>query len=77
MPTLRILPLNQYQKRNWHVVRKHRTSNKTKLEYEIRWYRYELGIQSADEYSGVYWEKVDDGNNNPFDYTLLPRKKHN
>lgn len=49
----------------------------SKLDYEIRWYRYELGIQSADEYSGVYWEKVDDGNNNPFDYTLIPRKKHN
>lgn len=50
----------------------------TKLSnYEIRWYRYELGIPSADEYSGVYWERVDDGNNNPFDYTLIPRKKHN
>lgn len=49
----------------------------SKLNYEIRWYRYELGIPSADEYSGVYWERVDDDNNNPFDYTLLPRKKHN
>lgn len=49
----------------------------SKLNYEIRWYRYELGIPSADEYSGVYWERVDDDNNNPFDYTLFPRKKHN
>ena len=49
----------------------------SKLNYEIRWYRYELGIPSADEYSGVYWARVDDGNNNSFDYTLIPRKKHN
>lgn len=26
------------------------------LNYEIRWYRYELGHSSADEYSGVYWK---------------------
>jgi hypothetical protein len=26
------------------------------LDYEIRWYRYELGHSSADEYSGVYWK---------------------
>ena len=46
-------------------------------DYEIRWYRYELGAPSADQYSGVYWESVDDGNDNKFDYTLIPRKKHN
>lgn len=45
-------------------------------DYDIRWYRYELGSPSADEYSGVYWESVDDGNGNQFDYTLIPRKKH-
>lgn len=26
--------------------------------YEIRWYRYKLGNPSADEYSGVYWERT-------------------
>ena len=46
-------------------------------DYEIRWYRYELGAPSADQYSGVYWESVNDGNDNKFDYTLIPRKKHN
>ena len=45
-------------------------------DYDIRWYRYELGSPSADEYSGVYWESVDDGNGNQFDYTLIPRKRH-
>lgn len=24
--------------------------------YEVRWYRYQLGAASADEYSGVYWK---------------------
>lgn len=28
------------------------------LDYEIRWYRFELGRQSADEYSGAYWKKL-------------------
>lgn len=45
-------------------------------DYDIRWYRYELGAPSADEYSGVYWESVDDKNGNQFDYTLVPRKRH-
>lgn len=26
------------------------------LDYELRWYRYELGHPSADEYSDVYWK---------------------
>lgn len=28
------------------------------LEYEVRWYRYELGHSSADKYSGVYWKRL-------------------
>lgn len=28
------------------------------LKYEIRWYKYELGHASADEYSGVYWKQL-------------------
>lgn len=30
-------------------------TEKDDLDYEIRWYRYQLGAPSADEYSGVYW----------------------
>lgn len=29
-----------------------------KMDYEIRWYKYELGHASADEYSGVYWKNL-------------------
>lgn len=32
----------------------------SELDFEIRWYRYKLGAPSADEYSGVYWERVND-----------------
>lgn len=30
----------------------------TNLDFEIRWYRYNLGSPSADEYSGAYWERI-------------------
>lgn len=44
-------------------------SNKTALEYEIRWYRYKLGVPSADEYSGVYWQRLE---GKDFYFTLEP-----
>ena len=28
-------------------------------DIDIRWYRYKLGQPSADEYSGVYWERIE------------------
>jgi hypothetical protein len=28
------------------------------MDYEIRWYKYELGHASADAYSGVYWKDL-------------------
>ena len=34
------------------------TLSDTNLDYEVRWYRYELGHSSADEYSGVYWKDL-------------------
>jgi hypothetical protein len=27
------------------------------MDYEIRWYRYELGHKSVDGYAGVYWKE--------------------
>lgn len=46
------------------------TSNPT--GYEVRWYRYKLGSPSADEYSGVYWQRVEADEISPFSYTFLP-----
>lgn len=33
-------------------------TDKTLFDYEVRWYKYELGHSSADEYSGVYWKDL-------------------
>ena len=40
------------------------------LDYEIRWYQYVLGSPSADEYSGVYWRRIE--NTNEFSFDLNP-----
>lgn len=44
--------------------------------FEVRWYRYEFGAPSADEYSGVYWTAIKDNKNN-FYYQLKPRSNKN
>ena len=45
----------------------------TDLEgYEIRWYKFRLGSPSADEYSGVYWDRVEPSEESVFNYTLYP-----
>jgi hypothetical protein len=44
-------------------------------EYEVRWYRYKLGKPSADEYSGVYWERVENNPNSVFEYSFVPHYK--
>lgn len=41
-------------------------------DYEIRWYRFKIGASSADEYSGVYWERVNPSPESIFSYTLQP-----
>lgn len=42
--------------------------------YEIRWYQYQLGAPSADEYSGVYWNRVEPSQESKFTYVLAPGK---
>lgn len=44
--------------------------------FEVRWYMYEFGAPSADEYSGVYWTAIEDNKNNFF-YQLKPRPNKN
>lgn len=44
--------------------------------FEVRWYIYEFGAPSADEYSGVYWTAIEDNKNN-FYYKLKPRSNKN
>lgn len=44
--------------------------------FEVRWYMYEFGAPSTDEYSGVYWTAIKDNKNN-FYYQLKPRSNKN
>lgn len=52
------------------------TEHKKDDAFEIRWYMYEFGAPSADEYSGVYWTAIEDNKNN-FYYQLKPRSNKN
>ena len=52
------------------------TEHKKEDTFEVRWYAYEFGAPSADEYSGVYWTAIEDNKNN-FYYQLKPRSNKN
>lgn len=52
------------------------TEHKKEDTFEVRWYAYEFGAPSADEYSGVYWTAIKDNKNN-FYYQLKPRSNKN
>lgn len=52
------------------------TEHKKDDIFEVRWYMYEFGAPSADEYSGVYWTAIEDNKNN-FYYQLKPRSNKN
>lgn len=52
------------------------TEHKKEDTFEVRWYMYEFGAPSADEYSGVYWTAIEDNKNN-FYYKLKPRSNKN
>lgn len=52
------------------------TEHKKEDTFEVRWYMYEFGAPSADEYSGVYWTAIENNKNNFF-YQLKPRSNKN
>ena len=29
-------------------------------DFEIRWYRYEVGVEAADEFSSIYWKNIEE-----------------
>ena len=33
-------------------------TSKDQSNYEVRWYRYRVGAAAADEYCGIYWERM-------------------
>lgn len=55
-----------------NFLRTVKPSDKEDLNYEIRWYRYKFGSASADEYSGVYWKRIEPIEGNEFRYEFVP-----
>lgn len=55
-----------------NILRTVKAEDKENLNYEIRWYKYRLGAQSADKYSGVYWEYINADEDNEFSCTFIP-----
>ena len=51
---IRLRWLHEYDNGEIKVI----TESSELEDYEIRWYRFQMGHPSADEYSGVYWERV-------------------
>ena len=65
---IRLRWLHQFKNSQIKVV-----SESSELEnYEIRWYRFKMGAPSADEYSGVYWKRVQPSETSDFMYVLQP-----
>lgn len=48
--------------------------NRKNIDYEIRWYKYRVGVPAVDEYCGIYWEYVEKENisEDNFTYILNP-----
>lgn len=53
--TIRLRWLHEYDNGQIRVI----NQNSDLKSYEVRWYRFKMGAASADEYSGVYWTKID------------------
>jgi hypothetical protein len=69
--TIRLRWLHEFENGDIKVV-----NDDTEVgDYEVRWYRYKLGNPSADEYSGVYWERVENSPNSVFEYSFVPHYK--
>ena len=46
-------------------------SNETAVDFEVRWYRYELGHPTVDGYSGVNWKRVNQDEHIEVDMTKI------
>lgn len=66
--TIRLRWLHEFEDGQINVI-----TDASNLEnYEIRWYRFKMGVPSADEYSGVYWRAVQPSEQSKFSYSFIP-----
>lgn len=40
--------------------------------YEVRWYRYEFGASSPDDFAGAFWTRINEDENTKFQLLLTP-----
>ena len=66
--TVRLRWLHEFDNGDIHVI-----NDDTNIgNFEVRWYKYKLGSPSADEYSGVYWERMENDSESVFDFSFIP-----
>lgn len=70
--TVQIRWLHEFKEDGKNVLRVVKQEDLTELGATINWYRYRFGAQSADRYSGVYWEYDNQEAENRFSYTFDP-----
>lgn len=70
--TVQIRWLHEFEEDGKNVLRAVKQEDLTELGATINWYRYRFGAQSADKYSGVYWEYANQEAENRFSYTFDP-----
>lgn len=70
--TVQIRWLHEFEEDGEKVLRVVEQDDLEKLGATINWYRYRFGAQSADMYSGVYWEYANQETENRFFYTFDP-----
>ena len=70
--TVQIRWLHEFEENGEKVLRVVEQEDLTELGATINWYRYRFGAQSADMYSGVYWEYTNQEAENRFSYTFDP-----
>lgn len=70
--TVQIRWLHEFEEDGEKVLRVVEQEDLTELGATINWYRYRFGAQSADMYSGIYWEYANQEAENRFSYTFDP-----
>lgn len=47
------------------------SKKQTDTNYEVRWYKYRVGAAAADEYCGVYWERISEATDEVTRFTYI------
>lgn len=68
--TLQLRWIHEYEDGTISEVKKSGNSELPQLNYEIRWYRYELGAPAPDPYAGVYWRRIERNDPRSFSYEI-------